>query len=219
MILEIGSVLSVDDLTMVSSIVAGIAFEDGRATAGWAAKGVKDNEQAAQGRTLSALRDLLAHRILANDVFALAVRPKQLTPLLVSRYGAGQHYGTHVDDPIMGGMRTDVSCTLFLSDPESYEGGELVIETSSGEEAFKLAAGSLVVYPSTALHRVEAVTRGERLAAVGWVRSLVRSAEQREILFDLDRARRGLFAREGSTSEFNLLSKSHANLMRMWIED
>jgi PKHD-type hydroxylase len=219
MILQIANILSAGDLATVDELVAALSFEDGRATAGWAARGVKDNEQATPGRTLSALRDLLAHRILGNEVFALAVRPKQLTPLIVSRYGAGKHYGTHVDDAMISGMRTDVSLTLFLADPASYDGGELVIETSSGEEAFKLPAGSLVAYPSTTLHRVEPVTRGERCASVGWARSLVRSAEQRELLFDLDRARRSLFDRDGQSREFDLLSKTHANLLRMWVED
>jgi PKHD-type hydroxylase len=108
---------------------------------------------------------------------------------------------------------------LFLADPDSYDGGELVVETPAGEEAIKLPAGSLVAYPSTSLHHVAAVTRGTRLAAVGWARSLVRDAARREMLFDLDTARRQLFAREGKSSEFDLLSKSVANLMRMWAED
>jgi PKHD-type hydroxylase len=128
-------------------------------------------------------------------------------------------YGTHVDDALMGGMRTDISFTLFLSDPESYDGGELVTESHAGEQPFKLPAGSLVLYPSTTLHRVEPVTRGSRLAAVGWVRSLVRDPARRELLFDLDTARKALFDRDGKSPEFDLLSKCGANLLRMWAED
>ena len=129
------------------------------------------------------------------------------------------HYGSHVDDALMGGMRTNVSFTLFLSDPKSYDGGALAIESTSGEESFKLAAGSLVAYPSTSLHRVTAVTRGARLAAVGWARSFIRDPARRELLFDLDTARRQLFARDGKSAEFDLVSRSLANLLRMWAED
>jgi PKHD-type hydroxylase len=128
-------------------------------------------------------------------------------------------YGTHVDDALMHGMRTDVSFTLFLSDPEDYDGGELIIDTAAGEDAVKLPAGSLVAYPTTQLHRVAEVSRGERWAAVGWARSFVRDAGRRELLFDLDTARRQLFARDGKSAEFDLLSKSAANLLRMWAED
>jgi len=138
---------------------------------------------------------------------------------MFSRYDADMHYGTHVDDALMHGMRTDVSFTLFLSEPESYDGGELVIESAAGEEAVKLSAGSLIAYPSTTLHRVTAVTRGARLAAVGWARSLIREAARRELLFDLDTAPRALFDRDGKTAEYDLLAKSTANLMRMWVED
>jgi PKHD-type hydroxylase len=149
----------------------------------------------------------------------MAVRPKKLTPLIFARYGPGETYGSHVDDAIMQGLRTDVSFTLFLSEPDSYEGGELVIDSSGGEESVKLPAGSLFLYPSTFLHRVEPVTKGERLVCVGWARSYLRSAEQRELLFDLDRARRALFARGGKTDEFDILSKCTANLLRMWADD
>jgi PKHD-type hydroxylase len=119
----------------------------------------------------------------------------------------------------MHGMRTDVSFTLFLSDPGDYDGGELIIESAAGEEAVKPDAGALVAYPSTTLHRVAGVTRGARLAAVGWARSLIRDAARREPLFDFDTARRALFAREGKTAEYDLIAKTTANLMRMWVED
>jgi len=180
---------------------------------------VKNNRQATNDRRIETVRKLVEERILANDVFALAVRPKALTAVMFSRYESGMHYGSHVDDALMQGRRTDVSFTLFLSEPESYEGGELAIESASGEDAVKLAAGSLVAYPSTTLHHVAAVTHGVRLAAVGWARSYVRDGAQREMLFDLDTARRQLFAREGKSAEYDLVSKSLANLMRMWVED
>src|SRR6185369_1406553 len=174
---------------------------------------VKNNRQAeGSDRSLETIRKLIAERILGNEVFRLAVRPKALSPLLFSRYESGMQYGSHVDDALMQGMRTDVSFTLFLSEPESYDGGELVIESASGEDAVKLAAGSMVAYPSTALHHVAPVTRGMRLAAVGWARSYIRDGAKRELLFDLDTARRTLFAREGKSAEYDLVSKSLANL-------
>src|SRR5205085_7085268 len=139
----IGNVLSADDLAIVTAALARAHFVDGRATAGFAARTVKNNRQA-DDRKLETVRKLVTERIMGNEVFRLAVRPKALTPLLFSRYQDGMNYGSHVDDALMDGLRTDVSFTLFLSDPESYDGGELVIESASGDDAVKLAAGSLV---------------------------------------------------------------------------
>ena len=216
----IGNVLSPQELETVRAALARAQFVDGRETAGFAARLVKHNRQASgSDRRLETVRKLVRARILENELFALAVRPKTLTPLMFSQYDAAMHYGSHVDDAIMSGMRTDVSFTLVLSEPESYDGGELVIESAAGEDAVKPAAGSLVAYPSTTLHHVRAVTRGQRLAAVGWARSFIRDAARRELLFDLDTARRQLFARDGKTAEFDLISKSTANLLRMWAED
>src|SRR5919202_5762300 len=180
MMLCIGDVLDREQVAELHADIDTLAFVDGRATAGWAARLVKNNEQAEAGAQLDALRKQIASHILDNELFQIAVRPKALTPLLISRYGQGKQYGTHVDDALMQGMRTDVSFTLFLSEPDSYEGGELVIESNAGKQPFKLPAGSMIVYPSTTLHRVAPVERGLRLAAVGWARSFVRSAEQRE---------------------------------------
>jgi len=216
----IGNVLSAEETKTVTATLARATFVDGKATAGFAARLVKNNRQAeGSDRSLEMIRKLVAERIVGNEVFQLAVRPKALSQLLLSRYEGGMHYGSHVDDALMDGMRTDVAFTLFLSDPTSYHGGELTIESTSGDETFKLAAGALVAYPATSLHRVSDVTHGARLAAVGWARSFVRDATRRELLFDLDTARRQLFAREGKSAELDLVSKSFANLMRMWVED
>jgi len=220
MMLCIGDVLDKREAAAIWSEVENLTFVDGRATAGWAARLVKDNEQAdADDNQLKALRSRIAERILQNEIFQLAVRPKALTPLLISRYKPGKQYGTHVDDALMRGMRTDVCFTLFLAEPETYEGGALVVETAAGEQEFKLVAGSMIVYPSNALHRVAPVQKGERLAAVGWARSFIRSAEQREILFDLENARRDIFDSHGKTPAFDQLSKCSANLLRMWADD
>ena len=214
----IGNVLPAADIELIRATLAQATFVDGRETAGFAARLVKNNRQASDRKT-ETIRKLVEERILAHEVFAMAVRPKALTPVMFSRYEPGMQYGSHVDDPLMQGLRTDVSFTLFLSEPDSYEGGELVIEGASGDDAVKLAAGGLLAYPSTALHHVAEVTRGERLAAVGWARSYVRDGAQRELLFELDTARRQLFKREGKSAEYDLVSKSLANLLRMWVED
>jgi PKHD-type hydroxylase len=216
----IGSVLSPAELATVNAALERARFVDGKATAGFAARMVKSNQQVdGSDRSLETIRKLVAERVLGNDVFRLAVRPKALSPLLFSRYETGMHYGRHVDDALMDGIRTDVAFTLFLSDPTSYDGGELTIESAAGEDTFKLDAGALVAYSATSLHRVGDVTRGARLAAVGWARSFVRDPARRELLFDLDTARRQMFAHDGKSAEYDLVSKSLANLLRMWVED
>ena len=216
----IADILKPDDLTAVHAALEKTRFIDGRETAGFAARQVKDNRQAdSRDKNLDAARGLIAARIMENDLFRIAARPKALSPLLFSRTETGMQYGVHVDDAIMGGMRTDIAFTLFLDPPETYDGGELVIESTADDTAIKLSAGSMIVYPATTLHRVAMVTRGQRHVVAGWARSFVRDAAQRELLFDLDTARRTLFARDGKTAEFDLISKSYANLLRMWADD
>ena len=219
MILSIADVLSEADVAAIRAGLARASFLEGAQTAGWAARAVKANLQAADGPEIEGPRALIEARLMENEVFVLATRPRAIVGPLLSRYLPGHAYGTHVDDALIEGVRTDVSFTLFLCDPKSYDGGELIIEEASGEEAFKLPAGSAVCYPATTLHRVAPVMRGERLAAVGWVRSYVRDSRQRELLFDLETARRRLFEREGKTAEADLLAKCAANLVRMWCDD
>lgn len=220
MILPIPNLLTPEEVARFRDRLAAGRFLDGAATAGWHARQVKANEQLDPADPLMAtLREEVERAIRTNPVAATAARPRTFGPILFSRYGAGHRYGSHVDDALMGGMRTDVSFTLFLADPESYAGGELVLETAAGELAFKLPAGGIVLYPSTALHRVEEVTAGERIAAVGWIRSFVRDPADRELLFDLDTARQRLFQASGKTREFDLLSKCLSNLLRRWAED
>ena len=217
MIIGLQAVLTADEIAGLRTRLLAQTFADGRATAGWHAKQVKNNSQLTSGPVAEAARAEIEAALRRHQVFAAGVMPK-IIQLMTNLYGEGQSYGRHVDDAYMAGMRTDVSLTLFLSDPESYDGGELVIETAAGEQPVKLPAGAAIVYPSTALHRVNPVTRGQRLACVGWVESRVRDPGEREILFDLDRARRGLFETHGKTAEFDLVSKSMANLLRRWGE-
>ncbi len=197
---------------------ASAQFQPGAQTAGWHAKHVKNNEQLASPQARQTCEAVQA-ALIRNEVFKTAARPRDLTGLLVSRYGVGMEYGLHVDAPLMVGKRTDLSFTVFLSSPHDYDGGELVIEGNDGASAIKLAAGSAVLYPSTSLHRVAAVTRGERLVVVGWVRSLIRSQEQRDILFDLDRSIALMRQGGADRSIIDLTLKTRSNLMRMWLDD
>jgi PKHD-type hydroxylase len=220
MILCLADVLDAEGLDVARKAMAGGTFADGAGTAGWAARLVKKNEQLAASPAALLAQQRVVDALAANDVFAAGAMPQRIATPLFVRYGVGMSYGTHVDNALMGHerLRTDVSVTVFLSAPADYDGGELVIETAGGEESYKLPAGSAVVYPSTTLHRVNEVTRGTREVAVTWVQSLVRSAERRELLFDMERARRALFERAGKTPEFDLLHKATANLRRMWVE-
>lgn len=195
-------------------------FVDGRGTAGPEACLVKDNEQVDPADAeLAAMQGFVVDTLRANRLFRMAARPKTIRSPLFSRYGPGMAYGSHVDNALMGGMRTDVSVTVFLSDPEEYDGGELVIESSSGEQDVKLPAGSAILYPTASLHRVAPLRSGQRLAAVTWVRSHVRDSAKREILFDLETARHGLVGKLGKGPETDLLAKAQSNLLRAWVED
>jgi PKHD-type hydroxylase len=222
MILAIDNVLTPEELDDIYQNLKEAEFVDGKLTAGVYAKIVKHNQQL-EGNTEAAesVKAIVNQALKRNALFQAVVRPKIIRPALFSRYETGMEYGLHTDNAIMGEeflTRSDISVTLFLSAPDTYDGGELVIDTSLGEQSFKLPARSMIVYPSTALHRVAMVTRGVRLAAVTWVQSLVRDTQEREILFDLDTVRRAIFEKQGKTVEFDLLSKTHANLLRKWAE-
>lgn len=214
----IGGVLDPHEVSALRDAIDGLAFEDGRRSAGRYAVGVKSNEQAAETTAREAVLAKVRKALGANEVFTSIARPRKFARMLVSRYGPGMEYGTHVDDPIMKGSRTDLSFTLFLSEADSYDGGGLVMEDALEERVFRLDPGDLILYPTSALHRVEPVTRGTRIAVVGWVTSWVREAERREILHDLDVAARTIFDSQGKTPAFDRLLKAKSNLYRMWAE-
>jgi PKHD-type hydroxylase len=222
MIFSIEQIFSPDELAEIRQVLEKAEFVDGKLTAGWHAKLVKNNQQLKVGTSQKELQTKVRASLLKNPLFQTAVRPRSIHSLLFSRYDVGMSYDTHVDNALMGGSsglyRSDVSFTLFLNSPENYQGGELVIEGVQSEQSYKLEAGSAIVYPSTTLHRVNPVTEGRRLVVVGWVQSTVRDASDREILFDLETARRAVFAKSGKTAEFDLISKSIANLFRKWAD-
>ncbi len=194
-------------------------WRDGAETAGWHARAVKNNRQLEPTSALhQRLASALIGHLLQHPLLQAAALPVQLHNLRFSRCGVGEGYGRHVDNAYMAGGRSDLSFTVFLSDPDSYRGGELVLEDPGGEEAIRLPAGHALVYPSSLLHRVETVTAGERLVAVGWIQSRIRSSEQRELLFELDTARRALFQERGKEEIFDLITRSYTNLLRLWGE-
>jgi PKHD-type hydroxylase len=202
--------------------IANADFVDGRETAGERLAATKHNLQIARDHPASAR---VAERVLdalkRNVAFRSATVPRQLHSVIVSRYLPGMEYGTHVDEALMGSAtvwRADLSLTLFLVEPETYDGGELALESGSGETLVKLPARAMVCYPTGQLHRVLPVTRGERLAVVGWIQSHVRDGAAREALWDLARARDDVYAREGKSRAFDLINKTHTNLMRRWAE-
>jgi PKHD-type hydroxylase len=223
MLLSIDQVLSAEELSHCQSVLSQAEFIDGTLTAGWHARLVKANLQLKRDSPCQqSLQSMIIAALQRHPLFQMAVYPAAIHSIRFSRYDVGMYYGSHVDNAVMtdGGQRyrSDVSWTLFLSAPESYAGGELVMETTEGEQAYKLPAGSIVLYPSRELHRVEPITEGVRYAVVGWVQSLVRDPQHRSLLFDLDTVRRSLFDKQGKTLEFDLVSKSHSNLLRQWIE-
>ena len=195
-------------------------FEDGKKTAGWHAQEVKTNLQWLGNEHITQeLHQALAQALTAHSEFTALTYPKKMMPFIVSKSINNGGYGNHIDDAIMHHeelVRTDVSCTMFLSNPDDYQGGELVMTLGGIEMEYKLNAGDVIVYPSTTLHRVNPVTAGERVVALTWIESLVSDACQREILYDLDTARKSIMQQSGKSNEFDLITKSHSNLLRRW---
>lgn len=218
MFVVLPGVLLPAEAAVLAEAATALPFDDGLNTAGRFVREIKANDQAAPGPQRDALLARVERGLHAHPLFRAAARPKAMSPLILSRYREGQTYGLHVDDAVMGGLRTDLSFTLFLAPPESYGGGALIVEDSLEARAIKLQAGDAILYPSTTLHRVEPVTHGERLAVVGWVQSMIRDPAKREMLFDLDQAVETVFAREGKTDLFDRLAKTRSNLLRLWAE-
>jgi PKHD-type hydroxylase len=224
MMVIIEGVLDATALNQVRDALAGAAWEDGGRTAGAFAHGRKDNQQLRDGAEPAlGLGELIVSRLWANPLFISAALPRALYPPRFNRYGIGQTYGAHVDAALMRApgsdrmLRTDLSATLFLSDPQDYDGGELEIEGSAGAQIVKLAAGDLVLYLATSLHRVTPVTRGERVASFFWIESLVSDDGERALLFDLDQTIQRLSGGlGGDDAELIGLTAIYHNLLRRW---
>ena len=228
MLLHIKGVLGRDELKAARAILDRAPWGDGRVTAGVQSALTKNNEQLEQqGEASKALQPIVLQGLNRHMGFFSAALPKRVFPPLFNRYGgAANAFGNHVDNAVrfipgtLGErVRTDISCTLFLADPDEYDGGELVIEDTFGAQSVKLPAGDLVLYPGTSVHRVEPVTRGHRVASFFWVESMVRSDEQRRLLYDMDRHLMHLRGTVGESDPGVIgLTGLYHNLLRAWAD-
>ena len=191
-------------------------WEDGKKTAGSYASKVKNNLQLNRNSEFSKkYAELIKRKILSNQLIKSFALPKLIHGIMFTKSQKDMHYGRHVDNPFMSSGRSDLSFTISLTHQDSYEGGELLIETINSENKFKLKAGEIIIYPSTYLHSVEEIKNGERIVCIGWIESYVKSIEEREYLFDLDAGAKGLLAKHGRSDELDLIFKSYSNLLRL----
>lgn len=224
MLLHIPHVLTSEEISEARRLLASSGWVDGRVTAGHQSSLVKNNQQLPEDSPQAQALGRLVQRALARSAdFTSAVLPAKIFPPLFNRYGEGMGFGDHIDNAIRmhraGVVRTDVSATLFLTEPSEYDGGELVVEDTYGNHAVKLPAGDLIIYPATSVHRVLPMTRGARIASFFWIQSLIRDDGKRTLLHDLDRSlgrlrQRGL----GAEPELVMLTGIYHNLMRQWAE-
>jgi PKHD-type hydroxylase len=223
MLLTIPGLLIPAQMEKIRDILEGAEFVDGKLTAGFAAARVKNNlELNAETQRRERLNRVLMAAFAHNPKFRFGALPHRVADPIVARYVPGMRYGDHVDDPIMGTQgprfRTDVSMTVFLNPPETYDGGELIIRSAFGERQVKLPAGHAVIYPSSSLHRVAEVTRGERLVVLTWMQSYVRDAAQRELLYELNLAREHLLESQPAADTTGYVDRCYSNLLRMWAD-
>jgi PKHD-type hydroxylase len=223
MLLPIPGVLKADELALARAWLAGASFVDGRLSAGAAARRVKNNQELEAGAPdIERLNRLVMGNLTRHPVYRGGALPLHAASPLYARYQPGMAYGNHLDDPIMGAdglmYRSDIAVTVFLNAPDEYDGGELVIRTPYGDQAVKSAAGDAVLYPAGTIHRVNPVTRGERLVAVTWVQSLVRDAARRELLYGLNSAREKLLQTAPDAPETVQVNATYLNLIRMWTD-
>jgi PKHD-type hydroxylase len=223
MLLVVENILSEAQLQMFRQEYAKLDFSDGRATAGERAAAVKRNLQLANDTPEHAELSQQVYQVLSSSAqFMSAALPVQISPPLFNRYLAGMAFGRHVDNAIRvdgeAPLRADVSVTLMLSEPSDYQGGDLVIEDTYGKQHIRLKAGSMVIYPSSSLHYVEAVTQGNRDVVVVWSQSMVRDVSQRTLLFKLDQSIQNIREQTPNHAEIDSLLVTYNNLLRMWAE-
>ncbi|GJL82314.1 MAG: PKHD-type hydroxylase [marine bacterium B5-7] len=222
MLVTIEKLISPQEVMEVRRILDEATFVSGRVSAGKRAAARKKNSEIPVGaNSLDSLNRIVMGALVRNETYRLATLPLKVAAPFYARYVSGMYYDSHIDDPVMGDgprYRSDVSITIFLNAPEEYQGGELCIDTSFGEQRIKQSAGSAVLYPSSTLHRVDEVTGGERLVAVTWLQSMVRSEAQRELLYKLAMARDQLFCELPDSSACATVEQTYVNLVRMWSE-
>jgi len=225
MLLRVPGVLTSDELAHFRARLEVARWVDGNATSGHQSQQAKYNEQLPEdGADARELGDRVLHALARSPLFFSAALPKQVFPPLFNRYGPGMTFGNHVDTAVRSHpvqpvrIRTDLSATLFIADPENYDGGELLVEDTYGVQSVKLPAGDMVLYPATSLHRVAPITRGVRIASFFWIQSMVRDDGQRTLLFDLDMAIIKLTQQAPGDPSLVSLTGVYHNLLRMWAE-
>jgi PKHD-type hydroxylase len=225
MLLHIPNVLNPEELSAIQKIMREADWVDGKVTAGTQSEQVKNNLQLAENsEAAETARKIVLKALSRNALFFSAVLPKKIYPPLFNQYRGGMDFGNHIDNAVRthaatgNHVRTDVSSTLFLSDPDSYEGGELVVEDTYGQQMVKLPAGDMVVYPGTSLHHVRPVTKGARIASFFWTQSMIRDDAQRTLLFDMDAAISTLRQQHGDSAAVVRLTGNYHNLIRMWAD-
>ncbi|HEY8570747.1 Fe2+-dependent dioxygenase [Microbulbifer sp.] len=224
MLLEIPEILSKQQVAEIKAALLQAEWVDGRVTAGHQSAQAKQNRQLPESSPLAReLGELILKALPASGLFMSAALPQRVFPPLFNRYEGGEHFNNHVDNairrlPTGGQIRTDLSCTIFFSEPDEYDGGELLIDDTYGAHSVKLAAGSMVLYPSTSLHRVTPVTRGARISSFFWIQSLVRDDGQRTLLFDLDMSINRLRQQLGDNETIVAQTGIYHNLLRRWSE-
>lgn len=225
MLLHIPGIFTKDEAKRVREALEQASWLDGKVTAGYQSAQAKHNQQLAENDPLAReISTTMLQRLWTHPMFVSAVLPYKAYPPLFNRYSEGGSFGHHIDNAIrtvQGGseqVRTDVSATLFFSEPETYDGGELVIQDTYGAQRIKLPAGDIVIYPSTSLHKVEPVTRGARLASFFWTQSMIRDDSQRALLFDMDQAIQSLSRDVPDHPALLRLTGNYHNLLRRWAE-
>jgi PKHD-type hydroxylase len=225
MMIHVPQVLSADQLARCREVMQAAAWVDGKTTAGEQSAQVKYNLQLPESSPeAKELGQMVMQALARNDLFFAAALPKQVYPPLFNRYDAGMTFGSHVDNAVRTylntplQMRTDISTTLFISSPEDYDGGELVVEDTYGSNKVKLPAGDMIVYPGTSLHHVTPITRGSRIASFFWTQSLIRDDARRSLLFDLDMSIRRLGTELPAHPSVVSLTNVYHNLLRQWAE-
>lgn len=223
MLIEIPALLSAEEVEVAVATLLDQPWVDGKVTAGQRSARAKNNRQLSEDAPVAIrLGEQILSRLSDNALFMSAALPKKIYPPLFNRYSGGEAFDWHIDNAIRGlkgvreRVRTDISATLFLADPASYGGGELVIRDTFGEHAVKLPAGHLLIYPGSSLHKINPVTRGERIASFFWVESLVREDSQRQLLLDMDVAIQRLTAQHADDHALLQLSGAYHNLLRRW---
>jgi len=225
MLLHIPAVLTKEQVAHCMATLERAPWEDGRVTAGYQSARTKDNDQVPQDSDSARhLGEIVVSALNRSSLFISAALPQKIYPPMFNRYGVGKNFGSHVDNAIRSvpgapvRVRTDLSATLFLSAPETYDGGELVIEDTYGAHKVKLPAGDMILYPATSLHNVERVTRGVRLASFLWIQSMVRDDGARALLYDIDCVIGEMnCAMPDSPAALKLMSCYH-NLLRRWAD-